>query len=75
MDTEKDKTDNETPKKKAKRICYFNKNWLNDPKFKNWLSSVNDDNTSAMCELCNCKFTIKYQGLSAIESHINSNKG
>jgi hypothetical protein len=74
MDTEKDKTDSETPKKKAKRNCYFNKNWLNDDKFKNWLSSVSYDNTSAMCKLCNCKFTIKYQGLSAIESHINSNK-
>jgi len=75
MSTENAETDRElTPRKKPKRICYFNQNWLNDQKFKNWLSNVSDDNTSAMCKLCNCKFTIKYQGLSAIDCHINSNK-
>jgi hypothetical protein len=66
MDTEKDKTDSETPKKKVKRIRYFNKNWLNDSKiakFKNWLLSVSYDNTCAMCKVCNCKFTIKCEGL------------
>ena len=75
MSTDKDITDCElTPKKKPKCICYFNQNWLNDNKFKSWFKSVSNDNTFAKCKLCDCKFTIKYQGLSAIECHNNSNK-
>ncbi len=59
-------------KKKAKRECYFNDNWLKNEKFKDFLSKIDDK--TATCRLCNVSFTVKYDGIDSIESHSKSNK-
>lgn len=61
-----------TSKKKVKRFCSFNDNWLNDENFKLWLMKYNEE--YAKCKICQVNFTIKYDGISAVKQHLNSLK-
>lgn len=61
-----------TPKKKVKRYCSFNNNWLHDKNFKSWLIKYNEE--YAKCKLCQVQFTVKHDGINAIKQHLNSQK-
>lgn len=61
-----------TPKKKMKRFCSFNDNWLNNETFKSWLIKHNDE--YAKCKICQVCFTVKHDGVGAIKQHLNSLK-
>lgn len=61
-----------TPKKKVKRFCSFNDNWIKDENFKSWLMKYSEE--YAKCKMCQIRFTIKHDGISAIKQHLNSLK-
>lgn len=61
-----------TPKKKVKRFCCFNDNWLKDENFKSWLMKCSEE--YGKCKICQVQFTVKYDGISAIKQHLNSQK-
>jgi len=61
-----------SPKKRVKRFCTFNDNWLKDDNFKLWL--MKDSNEYAKCKICQIRFIVKYDGISAIKQHLNSLK-
>lgn len=61
-----------TPKKKVKRLCSFNDNWLKDENFKSWLIKYNEE--YAKCQICQIRFTVKYDGIGAVKQHLNSLK-
>ena len=54
-------------KSKSSRWTQFNDNWLTNNEFKEWLQKC--DEFTAMCKYCSVKFTIKYEGITAIKSH------
>jgi len=57
-------------KKRVKRFCTFNDNWLKN--FKSWLMKCS--NEYAKCKICQIRFIVKYDGISAIKQHLNSLK-
>lgn len=59
------------PKKKAKRYCVFNSDWLAEESL-SWLSKVDD--FTANCTVCQQSFSVKYDGKSAVSSHAKSTK-
>jgi len=61
-----------SPKKRVKRFCTFNDNWLKDDNFKSWLMKYS--NEYAKCKICQIRFIVKYDGTSAIKQHVNSLK-
>lgn len=61
-----------TPKKKVKRFCSFNDNWIKDENFKSWLMKYSEE--YAKCKICQVQFTVKYDGIGAIKQHLNSLK-
>lgn len=61
-----------TPKKKVKRFCTFNDDWLKDENFKSWLMKDSDEYTK--CKICQVHFTIKHDGVSAVKQYLNSIK-
>lgn len=48
---------------------HFQFNWLQDPKFKDWLQQVPSDNTKAHCKICNFTMFLSNMGRSALTSH------
>jgi hypothetical protein len=60
----------ETPTKKFKRLCNFNDKWLNDQSLKDWLKKL--DEFTVSCNYCKSNFTIKYEGIAAINRHKSS---
>jgi len=61
-----------SPKKRVKRFCTFNDNWLKDDNFKSWLMKY--INEYAKCKIYQIHFIIKYDEISAIKQHLNSLK-
>jgi len=59
-------------KKRVKCFCTFNDNWLKDDNFKSWL--MKDSNEYTKCKICQIRFIVKYDGISAIKQHLNSLK-
>ena len=51
-----------TPQKKLKRLCYFNKDWLQEEKYANWLKQTPGDPHSATCTLCVSHISVKFEG-------------
>lgn len=63
-----------TPLKKRRlRNCIFNDNWMKDSRFSNWLAK-HDDINKARCIYCMNVFSVKYDGVNAVQSHSNSKK-
>ena len=63
-----------TPLKKRRlRNCVFNDNWMKDSRFSNWLAK-HDDINKARCIYCMNVFSVKYDGVNAVQSHSNSKK-
>lgn len=58
------------PKKKAKRLCNFNDDWLKEEENKEWLRKAN--NREAKCVLCNCIVNVGTMGKSALKKHRES---
>jgi uncharacterized protein YehS (DUF1456 family) len=55
-----------SPKKK-RRLITVNDNWLKNEKYKDWIRKVND--YTLRCVFCNIEFTIKFEGISAVFKH------
>jgi len=59
-----------SPKKSKKRYCTFQDIWLKNNEYKDWLRKVDDFRVK--CTTCLTEFTIKYEGVTAINAHLNS---
>ena len=56
-------------KTKVKNSCLFNENWLQKPRFKDWLRKDLCSSRKARCTLCSKGFDISNMGMSALLSH------
>lgn len=56
-----------------KRTCKFNQVWLQQDDFKNWLQSINEDDEKARCTVCSTTFNIKWDGIKAVKTHMETN--
>ena len=72
-------TDNEagpsvTPPKKRriKRYCVFNDEWMKNLEWTQWLRPSRIGKEEARCDICNTQFKIKYEGRGAIKAHAKS---
>ena len=54
--------------------CKFNKCWLTDEKFKDWLKEVENDIYSAFCKFCNATFSLSNMEVQALHSHLEGKK-
>lgn len=59
-----------SPKKSKKIFSRFQDRWLNIDDYKDWLSKVDD--YKAKCLSCCTEFTVKYEGVTAIKAHMES---
>lgn len=50
------------------KVCKFNRDWLNDPEYKDWLREV-PDAKRAKCNLCQKDINLASMGISAVKSH------
>lgn len=53
----------------GKRLCSFQKNWLDREEFSSWLKAVHSNKYLAACTLCGKSFNIGSMGISALVSH------
>lgn len=60
------------PKKKQKRLTFYNKGWEKDEEYKDWLRQKDADNTSARCLWCTKTFSVKFEGVGAVKAHFKS---
>ena len=60
--------------KNMPKITYFNKLWLHDPKYQDWILEDNTTNTKAKCKICHCAIELSNMGTIALDSHIKSNR-
>lgn len=56
--------------RKRKYYSKFDDKWLQNEQFKNWLKK--QDRETASCQTCNVKFTVKHDGIKAVNTHLNS---
>jgi hypothetical protein len=59
-----------SPKKKKLFFSRFQDNWLEKTEFKDWL--IKRDEFTDNCRYCYNDFTIKYEGISAVNAHKDS---
>lgn len=62
---------------KSKRFCKFQKEWLNQPEYEQWLAKnidENDDGMTAYCKLCHVTISVKYDGVKILRKHARSIK-
>lgn len=57
-----------SPKKKAKRLCYFNDRWKDTY---NWIREVNNPNR-ALCTICRKEFGIGHGGEGDVKAHMET---
>lgn len=60
-----------TPPKKRKRLCVFNKAWLEVKEYAAWLKEGKHIN-EARCTMCNNYFAIGSMGISSVKQHMES---
>ena len=51
------------------RKTYFNKLWLFDPHYKDWILEDDTSNTKAKCKKCCCDIDLSNMGTCALDSH------
>ena len=56
---------------KKKRKTYFQKSWLDQEQYKDWLAEAPED-TNAKCKLCKKVFKLSNMAADALKSHANS---
>ena len=55
----------------AKRyFCSFRNEWLSNDKYKDWIVK-GEDELSCKCKVCNVSFTIKHDGVKAVNKLLN----
>lgn len=52
----------------------FNRLWLDDPEFSQWLQEVKDSPHEAFCASCKASFALSNMGRQAVKSHAGSSK-
>ena len=52
--------------------CYFSEKWFIDPRFKDWIEKVKDDNTKFHCKWCNSSIFCKNGGVRNVIEHTTS---
>ena len=58
----------------AKRyFCSFRDEWLSNDKYKDWIVK-GEDELSCKCKVCNVSFTVKHDGVKAVNKHLSSDK-
>ncbi len=55
---------------KLKRRCTFNKEWLKDPLYKEFLSECQTNKYSAHCSICKSNFSISNGGIYLVKRHM-----
>ena len=58
--------------KMVHRTCYFSEKWFIDPRFKDWIEKVKDDNTKFHCKWCNSSIFCKNGGVRNVIEHTTS---
>ena len=58
------------PTKRKKYYAKFDDEWLNKVEFKSWLQRL--DCETAYCKVCKIKFSVNYEGVRAINVHLES---
>jgi hypothetical protein len=56
------------PKKKRRRVCVFQVEWLNSPDFRTWISCDLKEPSSVVCQ------SIKMDGVMAVKNHADRAK-
>jgi hypothetical protein len=59
-----------SPERKKKRLTKFQDNWLENEEYKQWLTKKDD--FTGYCTYCLKEFTVKYEGIKAVNIHKNS---
>ncbi|CAF0809713.1 unnamed protein product, partial [Didymodactylos carnosus] len=60
--------ENKNGVKKQKGV--FNKDWLRDPKYSEFLLAVNHDESKARCSACNKDISVHAGGKSDLDKHV-----
>ena len=47
--------------------------WLSNDKYKDWIVK-GEDELSCKCKVCNVSFTVKHDGIKAVNKHLSSDK-
>lgn len=53
--------------------CYYNHEWSNDPRFKDWVKADPDEN-KFVCRLCDKSYLVGSSGIKALTTHMNTQK-
>ena len=56
---------------KKKWDCKFNKKWLEDDKYREWIQATLDSG-EAYCNFCRCKLNIKSRGIGMLNDHMKT---
>ena len=52
----------------------FREEWLQDENYKEWLQKVDSDECMCKCRICSISFTVKYDGVKAVNKHLQSER-
>ena len=58
----------------SRKGTYFNRLWLNSPKYVTWLAEVKGSPTHAYCKLCERSFSLSNMGEAAVKSHLEGQR-
>ena len=56
-----------------KKVCSFNDDWFNDPRFSKWIAR-DKSSVKARCTICGCSFNLSNMGIGAVISHSTGKK-
>lgn len=54
--------------------CYFDPDWLDEARYKDWLAVDSKTRENFLCNVCNQSYIIGTSGIKALESHMKTNK-
>ena len=55
-------------------ISKFKKQWLSNPKYSSFLKECKNDQTKALCCICNVQFSIQNSGITDINTHTKTKR-
>lgn len=59
---------------KRRYLSSFREEWLQEENYKEWLQKVDTDECMCKCRICNISFTVKYDGVKAVNKHLQSER-
>lgn len=59
---------------KRRYLSSFREEWLLDENYKEWLQKVDSDECMCKCRICSVSFTVKYDGVKAVNKHLQSER-